>query len=183
MRTDGVFTGGEKPERVSGRMISANFFRALGVVPELGRFFAEEEDAPSGERALVLGHDFWQRRFHSDRGVVGRMIEFNGEPWRVVGILPPNFDFYGRINQNNDFFIPLGRMSNESLLADRRAPRVSVIGRIKEGVSLEAAAREMQEIGQRLGRASSRVADRPTHLAAAFSRNLFHKESAAPCWP
>jgi len=151
MRTDGVFAGGEEPERVSGRMVSANFFRTLGVVPELGRFFAEAEDAPSGERALVLGYDFWQRRFHSDRGVVGGRIEFNGEPWQVVGILPPNFDFYGRINHNNDFFVPLGRMSEEVLLADRRAPRVSVIGRLKRGVSLGAASREMQEIGQRLG--------------------------------
>jgi putative ABC transport system permease protein len=151
MRTDGVFTGGEEPERVSGRMVSANFFRALGAVPELGRFFTEAEDAPSGARSLVLGHDFWQRRFHSGQAVVGRIIEFNGEPWRVVGILPPNFDFYGRINQGNDFFIPLGRMSEEVLLADRRAPRVSVIGRLKEGVSLVAASREMQEIGQRLG--------------------------------
>ena len=150
MRTDGVFTGGEEPERVSGRMVSANFFRALGAIPELGRFFAEAEDAPSGERALILGHDFWQRRFHSNRDVVGRMIEFNGEPWRVVGILASNFDYYGRINQNNDFFIPLGRMSDQPLLADRRAPRVSVIGRIKEGVSREAAAREMDEIGHRL---------------------------------
>ena len=152
MRTDGVFTGGEKPERVGGRMVSANFFRALGAIPELGRFFTEAEDAPIGERALVLGHDFWQRRFHSDRDVVGRMIEFNGEPWRVVGILAPNFDFYGRINQNNDFFIPLGRMSNEPLLADRRAPRVSVIGRLKKGVSLDTASREMEEIGQRLAK-------------------------------
>jgi putative ABC transport system permease protein len=150
MQTDGVFTGGEKPERISGRMVSANFFHTLGAIPELGRVFTEAEDAPGGERALVLGHDFWQRRFHSDRDVVGRVIEFNGEPWRVVGIMPPNFDFYGRINQNNDFFIPLGRMSHEPLLSDRRAPRVSVIGRIGEGVSLEEAAREMQDIGQRI---------------------------------
>ncbi len=149
MRTDGVFAGGEEPERVSGRMVSANFLRALGAVPELGRFFTEAEDAPSGARALVLGYDFWQRRFHSDRSVVGRMVEFNREPWRVVGILPPNFDFYGRINPNNDFFIPLGRMSEEVLLADRRAPRVTVIGRLKEGVSLDVASREMQEISQR----------------------------------
>ncbi len=150
MHTDGVFTGGKEPERVSGRMVSANFFRALEAVPELGRFFTEAEDAPSGARALVLGYDFWQRRFRADRDVVGKMIEFNGEPWRVVGILPPNFDFYGRINANNDFFIPLGRKSDEVLLADRRAPRVSVIGQLREGVSLGAAAREMQEIGQRL---------------------------------
>ena len=151
MRTDGVFTEGEGPERVSGRMVSANFFRTLGVVPELGSFFTEAEDAPRGARVLVLGYDFWQRRFHSARDVVGKIIKFNGEPWRVVGILPPNFDFYGRVNQANDFFIPLGRMSEEKLLAERQAPRVTVIGRIKEGVSLNAATRAMQEIGQRLG--------------------------------
>ena len=115
-----------------------------------GRFFMETEDTPSGARSLVLGYDFWQRRFRSDRDVVGRTIEFNGEPWRVVGILAPNFDFYGRINHNNDFFIPLGRMSEEELLADRQAPRVSVIGRLKEGVRLEAAAREMEQLGRRL---------------------------------
>jgi putative ABC transport system permease protein len=151
MRTEGVFTGSEGPERVGGRMASANFFRTLGAVPELGRFFTDADDTPRSERVLVLGYDFWQRRFHSDRDVVGTTIEFNGEPWRVVGILPPNFDLYGRISRNNDFFIPLGRMSDEQLLADRRAPRVNVIGRLKEGVSLDAASREMQEIEQRLG--------------------------------
>ncbi|MEP7072529.1 MAG: ABC transporter permease, partial [Verrucomicrobiota bacterium] len=152
MRTDGVFAGGEEPERVSGRMVSANFFRTLGTVPELGRFFTEAEDAPSGERVLVLGYDFWQRRFRSDREIVGRSIKFNGELWRVAGILAPNFDFYGRINPNNDFFIPLGRMSEEELLADRQAPRVNVIGRLKEGVGLDGAAREMQAIEEHLGK-------------------------------
>lgn len=157
MRTDGVFTGREGPARLSGRMVSANFFRTLGVFPELGRFFTEAEDAPSGERALVLGHDLWQRRFHSDGEIVGRMIEFNGEPWRVVGVLPPNFDFYGRLNQSNDFFIPLGRMSDKPLLSDRRAPRVNVIGRMKEGISLEMAAGALEEIGERLAERYSEV--------------------------
>jgi len=152
MQTDGVFTGGEEPERVSGRMVSANFFRTLGVTPGRGRFFTEAEDTPNGARSLVLGYDFWQRRFRSDGGVVGRAIGFNGETWRVVGILPSNFDFYGRINHNNDFFIPLGRMADEELLADRQAPRVSVIGRLKEGVRLGAAAREMEQLGGRLAR-------------------------------
>lgn len=150
MRTDGVFTGGKNPERASGRMVSANFLRALGIVPGLGRAFTETEDTPHGARALLLGHGLWQRRFHSDRDVVGEMIEFNGEPWRVVGILPPNFEFYGRYNPNNDFLIPLGRMSDELFLSDRRAPRVSVVGRMKAGVSLEAAARELNGIGPRL---------------------------------
>ena len=78
------------------------------------------------------------------------MIEFNGESWQVVGILAPNFEFYGRINHNNDFFIPLGRTSAQPFLDDRTAPAVSVIGRLGEGVSAERARQGMQEVGQRL---------------------------------
>ena len=151
MRTGGVFTGGEEPDRVTGRMVSANFFRTLGTVPSFGRFFTEAEDQPEGDRALVLGYEFWMRRFHGDREVVGRMIEFNGEPWRVVGILAPNFEFYGRLNHNNDFFIPLGRISaQQPFLADRMAPALNVIGRLGEGANVELARQGMQEVGQRL---------------------------------
>ena len=150
MLTGGVFTGGEGPDRATGRMVSANFFRTLGAVPRFGRLFTEAEDKPGGDRVLVLGYEFWMRRFQGDRDVVGRTVEFNGESWRVGGILASNFEFYGRINRKNDFFIPLSRMSLPSFLADRAAPSVSVIGRLGEGVSVERAREGMQEIRDRL---------------------------------
>ncbi len=68
VRADGVFAGEEGPARAAGRMVSADFFSTLGVVPALGRFFTEAEDAPGGERVLILGHEFWRDRFRIKSG-------------------------------------------------------------------------------------------------------------------
>lgn len=150
MPAGGVLTGGE-PERVTGRLVNASFFRTLGVQPQVGRAFTDDEDRPGGDRVIVLGHSLWQRRFAGDEGLIGKAVEYNGESWTVIGVMPAGFDFYGQTNLNNEFFIPLGHLADREYMRDRRSHTVMVIGRLKPGVSLEQARAEMQTISAQLG--------------------------------
>jgi putative ABC transport system permease protein len=146
----GVLTGDEGPERVTGRFVTASFFRTLGVRPAAGRFFTEEEDRPGGERLIVLGHDLWLRRYGGDPAVAGRAVRYNGESWTVAGVMPPQFDFYGVSSLNNQFFIPLGHLSDEQFMNDRNSHAVMVTARLRPGVSLEQARAQMEALAARL---------------------------------
>jgi len=116
----GVIAGIGEPERVFGRYVTASFFTTLRVQPQIGRFFNEDEDKAGAARVLVMSDGLWRRRFNADPAVIGRAINFNGASWTVVGVLPANFDFYGRSNGNNDLFLPMiGTYANESFIHDR----------------------------------------------------------------
>ncbi|HWS52483.1 MAG TPA: ABC transporter permease [Pyrinomonadaceae bacterium] len=151
MPAGGVLTGEGEPLRVIGRFVTASFFPTLGVAPQAGRFFTEEEDAPGAERVMVLSHGLWQRHFGGDPRAVGRAVRYNGESWTVVGVMPAEFDFYGRNNLNNEFFIPLGRLTDQSYMRDRSSHPVMVTARLRPGVSLERADAELRAIAARLG--------------------------------
>ena len=86
-------TGGDNPERLSGYLVSAGFFPLLGVNPDLGRGFLEEEDQPGGAKAVVISHRFWQRRFGGDPKTVGLALEVDGTPHTIVGIAPEGFAY------------------------------------------------------------------------------------------
>ncbi|HVG37950.1 MAG TPA: ABC transporter permease, partial [Pyrinomonadaceae bacterium] len=150
MPAGGVLTGGGEAERITGRWVTATFFPTLGLPPQLGRFFAAEEEQPGAGRVIVISHALWQRRFGGDRSVIGRAVQFNGESWTIVGVAPANFDFYGVNNRNNDFFIPLGRLADQEYMLDRGAHPLSVIARMKPGVDVERANAEMRTVAERL---------------------------------
>src|SRR4030095_10420557 len=79
-------------ERVSGELVSGNFFSVLGVKPYSGRVLSEVDDqAPGAHPAVVLSYSYWQLRFGGDFGVVGRTIHLNAYPFTIVGILPRGF--------------------------------------------------------------------------------------------
>lgn len=84
-------TGDGDPERVAAGQVTANTFSTLGVTPMFGRTFTPQEDIPNGPNLVVLGHGLWSRRYASDRSVVGRSIQIDGQPFEVVGVMPPDF--------------------------------------------------------------------------------------------
>jgi putative ABC transport system permease protein len=151
MPAGGVLTGDGEPERVTGRFVSASFFPTLGVKPQAGRFFNEEEDRPATERVMVLSYALWQRRYGGDPEVIGRAVQFNGESWTVLGVAPAQFDFYGEHNLNNQFFIPLGSLSSQQFMHDRHSHTVLVTARLKPGVGVEQARAQLNAIAARLG--------------------------------
>ena len=84
-----ILLGRPEPERVQTGVVSANYFGILGVKPILGRDFTPEDNNPGAPAVLILSHDYWQRSFGGDPGVVGQVFQMNDRPHTVIGVLPP----------------------------------------------------------------------------------------------
>lgn len=145
-----TLTGPGEPERLTGRQVSENFFPLLGVQPQLGRLFTSEECQWNGPQAVLLSHSFWERRFASDPGVVGRALTINGAAVTVVGVLPASFDLATVLAPGTriDLYAPFP-LSEET---HRQGNTLAVIGRLKPGVSLEQAQAELTVLGERFMR-------------------------------
>ncbi|MBO0695121.1 MAG: ABC transporter permease, partial [Verrucomicrobia bacterium] len=147
----GIIIGVGEPRRVFGRYVTASFFSTLGIQPQIGRFFSEDEDKVGAPLVMVISDSLWRRVFNADPAVIGRAINFNGASWTVVGVLPANFDFYGRSNENNDVFLPLvGTYGNESFIHDRGSHPCQVIARLRPRVGEREASIAMKTIAARL---------------------------------
>jgi predicted permease len=139
-------TGVERPDRVRGGFVSANFFQLLDVQPALGRTFASGEDkVGGGERVAVLNHELWQKRFGGDPNLIGKSLKLNGEPFTVVGIMPEHFKF-----PIDEVEIWLPYQYFPPFKPERASYDTFVIGRLKEGVSQQAAQAEMKGIAAQL---------------------------------
>jgi putative ABC transport system permease protein len=135
--------GGEYPERLYAARVTEGFFRALGVRAEVGRLFAEGEDqAGSDTRIVVLSNLLWTTRYGRDRSLVGRSITLDGASHTVIGVLPPGSPWLDAA----DVFIPLVRAPD----ANRGSFEVMVVGRLKDGVTVERAQADLDGIATRL---------------------------------
>ena len=81
-------TSDGEPERVEAARISANLFPMLGVQPQLGRGFLQEEDQDGRDRVILLSDGLWRRRYHADPGVLGRKVVLDNKPYEVIGVMP-----------------------------------------------------------------------------------------------
>src|SRR5436190_8334754 len=140
-------TGTSHPERVVGLQVSASFFPTLGVQPLRGRVFEADEDKVGGERVVVLSEGLWQRRFGADPAVLNRPISLNGESYTVVGILPAAFQVPRRV----ELWTPVG---HRAAWTEARGwhPGMYVIGRLKPGIELPAARRDLEGVAARLAK-------------------------------
>ena len=138
-------TGLEQPERITGLFVSANFLPVLGVAPAIGRGFALGEDRLGGERVAIISDRLWRSRFAADPAILQKTAEFNGEPYAVIGVLPPSFVLPVI---DADVYLPAFKYPNYSM--DRSQSNCAVIGRIREGASIRSAQAEMDTIAQRL---------------------------------
>src|SRR5215210_1231778 len=84
-------TGDGEPERVPYGQVTSNLFSTLGVSPLRGRVFTAQEDLPNGPNLVVLGHGLWTRRYAADPSLIGKTIQLNGQPFEVIGVMPPDF--------------------------------------------------------------------------------------------
>jgi macrolide transport system ATP-binding/permease protein len=161
---------GGQAERIQGMIVSGNYFTALRVQPALGRGFMPEEDkAPGAHPVVMLSYGLWQRRFGSEPGLIGKVVNLNGYPFTVVGIAPP--EFTGTIASSPpDVYVPimmLGQFlppSNPDLLfgpRSRSSGWLQLLGRLKPGVSQEQAAAAMTTLGSQVVRAHPNADDSP----------------------
>jgi predicted permease len=138
-------TGEGEPERLPVTVASAALFDILGARAEVGRPFNRQEDSPGHDTVAVLSHDFWARRFGSSREVIGKSLTLNGHPFTVVGVMPPGFAYPSR---ETEVWLPLGLDSARP--GGRFSHYLSLLGRLKPGVSLAAAQDEMAAVARQI---------------------------------
>ena len=141
-------TGRAEPERLAAMRATSAYFRVLGTTALLGRTFLPGEDQPGRDRVAVISAGLWQRLFGGRADVLRSTLQLNGEPYQVVGVMPPSFrDFYMR---EADLWAPLA-FTPEQFADDKRTNEfLRMIGRLKAGATVEGAAREMTALGEQL---------------------------------
>ncbi|MES1242709.1 MAG: ABC transporter permease [Acidobacteriota bacterium] len=140
-----ILAGPEGPERINIDAVSSDLFPLLGVDAILGRGFRPDEDRPGRPLVLLLSHDLWQRRFHGDPAVVGRTVIANGQPHRVVGVMPAGF----RFPNIQEAWVPLG---SRWALGPRTQRILQVEARLRRGASVESAQAEVSAFSRELAR-------------------------------
>src|SRR6185503_12160293 len=146
-------TGGDRPERVPGAIVTQSLFPLLGVKPALGRTFLPEDAQADRERVVVLSAGLWQRRFGSDQNVIGQKLNLNNESFSVIGVMPPDFQY----PEDAELWI-LSRLAvpeapgaaNANLLTNRLAHYLFVLGRLKPGVTIQQAQADLTKIAANL---------------------------------
>jgi putative ABC transport system permease protein len=134
--------GAGEPEMIRGAMVTADFFRTLGVDPVRGRGFLPGEDTRAAPRVVVLGESLWHRRFAGDPAVVGQVIQLNGKPYTVVGIAPATARIQGPVDAWTPYAI--------DTVLGRRSDFLHVIGRLAPGASLDRARDELTTVARHL---------------------------------
>src|SRR5690242_4162505 len=131
-------TGSGPAEKVTFIEVSAGFFRTLGVLPVLGRDFSYDDDRGGFRNPVViLGNKFWKSHFGGDAGVVGKTLRLNDRAYVVIGVLPPGEPWI-----DDQLYMPFGYRPD----ADRDSWEFQVIGRLRPGVTQEAAHADLAQI-------------------------------------
>ena len=150
-----TLTGSSDPEQLSGLRVTNNYFRTLGIRPALGRDFRSEEDTPSSNKVVILGHGLWERRFNSDPNIVGKTISLNTVSYVVAGVLPANFQSLMSMDPRGsavEIWRVLGYDASQPW-ACRTCHHLVAIGRLRPGVALAQANAEMGTISAALWKA------------------------------
>ena len=141
--TASIFAGSAEPEQVFGARVSANLLPLLGYQPLLGRGFSPAEEKAGSEPVMLLSHKLWQRRFGGDPNIVGRTITINyTNSYTVIGVMPPQTSFPGQ----SEYWLP----ENVTEQGRHDMRQLSVIARLKPGVTWQTAENELQLIHRQL---------------------------------
>src|SRR5581483_5774493 len=146
-----VITGDGEPEEIPGQLATPNLFSILGVEAMLGRTFLPDDGKPDQPRAVVISYSLWQRRFGGDPKVIGRRLNINRAEATVIGVLPPGFKWFIKkrslTGKAAELWLPW-ILTNEQRV--RQGRYMTVVARLKPGVTPEQAKAEMKTIGLRL---------------------------------
>jgi putative ABC transport system permease protein len=140
-----IYTGGSEPLQLRGASVTANFFRMMGVHLLVGHDFEEGDDQTGRPRKIILSHGFWLRQFGGDSNIVGQQLTLSGESYQVAGIAPPFVRFPDR---DLDFWNPL--VVDDNTRRNRSGFWMNVAGRLRNGVTLSQAQREIDAFSQEL---------------------------------
>src|SRR5579864_8614054 len=130
--------GGTEAEHVSATRVTAGFFPTLGVAPLRGRFFTESDDRPNAAPVAILSERLWARKYGSDPGVVGKQLDVDGVPSEIVGIVAAGVRFP---TPATELLVP---MRLDPATTDSASFDYEAVARLRRGVTLEAAAAELE---------------------------------------
>ena len=158
--SDVNLNAGGQPEHIIVLPTEANFFSLLGVRPMLGRTWAEGEDQPGKDEVVILSYALWNGRFAGDRQAVGRTVELNSKKYTIVGVMPESF----RFSLKSQAWIPQD-MDSKSL-GQRGNHSYNAIGRMKPGVTVQAARADLKVVAARL---EKQYPDSNDHIGAVVT--------------
>ena len=142
-----TLTGNGEPKQLNGQRVSASFLPTLGILPARGRNFTEAEDLPNGPAVCIISHELWQTRFGARESLVGDTITLNGQPWEVVGVMPPRLSPpFAQVQVFAPRVFEVGGLT--PIQVQNGAGYAQPIARLKPDVSLKQAAGELAAISR-----------------------------------
>ena len=149
-----TLTGMEFPDRLSGLQATTTLFELLDEQPILGRTIVPDDGVDGSHRVVVISFGLWQRHFGADPGVLSQVINLDGEPYAVIGVMPRGFEFPPFWANDVELWSPLVFRETAALAraSSRDARFLRVFGRLRDGASVDEARAELQAIGAELAR-------------------------------
>jgi len=138
-------SGEAEPERLQGQQVSAEYFRTLGIRPAVGRDFQAAEDVPGGPRVAIVSERLARRRA-GDSHLVGQSVVLDGDPYTVIGVMPASFE--NVLAPTADVWAPLQYNRTASFQTREWGHHLRMVGRLKSGVTLDQARREVAAVGR-----------------------------------
>jgi putative ABC transport system permease protein len=139
-----TIVGGAEPERLSGARVGADFFRALGVSPHIGRDFYADDDRPNGANVTILSHALWRRRFDADPAIVGRSITLDDAQYLVVGVMPRAFE--NVLAPSTELWAPLQYSTVFGPDSREWGHHLRLLARLRPDVGIDTARQELNQI-------------------------------------
>jgi predicted permease len=146
LTAQGALATAGQPEALRSAAVSTKYFGVLGVSPELGRAFSDEEDQPGHDHVVIISRELWEQRFGSDASLIGRSVRLNRENYTVIGVMPASFRLLGYTPQ---LWTPLVLRATDQTAVGRKERSLRVFARLNAGVTLEQARAEFATLGKR----------------------------------
>lgn len=167
-------TDGGEAELITVARVTAGFFETLQVQPRIGRTFEVAEEDPGHQSAAILTYGTWQRRYGGDAAILDKFVHVNGEPLRIIGVLPEGFRY--PFAAACDLFVPIRLTPDDRRI--RGIHQFSSLGRLRDGNTIEQARAEMEVISRQLEQANP-----DSNVGHAANLLLLHEELSGQLQP
>lgn len=174
-----ILLNDEQAERLQGMRVTANFLSLLKVKPVRGRDFQVEEEKRGAEGAVIISHQYWQKRLGGAETALGQSLTLNGKPFTIIGVLPPDFEFPLAAKQTELLTTIAGEGGK---LSERGAQVLRAIGRLNPGVTLAAAQADMNAIASNLEQQYPRYNRNETAYLAPVDEQIVGHEVRSALW-
>jgi len=138
-----TLVGSAEPERLDAQRVSEQYFRVLGMSPIVGRDFSASEDRLNGPKVAIISDGLWRRHFASDRAIVGQHVTLNGDPYLIIGVMPPTFE--NVLAPSAELWSPLQYDMSQG---NAWGHHLTTIARLEPGVTVAQAARDFSSLGR-----------------------------------